>query len=64
MIYISKKNDIGYRNAGMNTGKIMYTEEYEAYQDNLREKALPRVSSVKQSQNRYNRNYFRPDDDY
>lgn len=28
------------RNPGMNTGRIMNAEEYEAYQGNLRAKAL------------------------
>ena len=62
---ISQKNNIEPRNTGMrNTGKIMNAEEYEAYQGNLRAKAPPQVSSVMQSQNRYNRSYVGPDDDY
>lgn len=62
---ISKNNNIGMRNTGMrNTGKILNAEEYEAYQGNLRAKAPPQVSSVMQGQNRYNRNYVGPDDDY
>lgn len=62
---ISQKNNIEPRNTGMrNTGKIMNAEEYEAYQGNLRAKAPPQVSSVMQSQNRYNRSYKGPDDDY
>lgn len=61
---ISRKNNIGMRNPGMNTGRIMNAEEYEAYQGNLRAKAPPQVSSVNQSQKRYNRSYVGPDDDY
>ena len=62
---ISQKNNIEPRNTGMrNTGKIMNAEEYEAYQGNLKAKAPPQVSSVMQSQNRYNRSYVGPDDDY
>jgi len=62
---ISQKNNIEQRNTGMrNTGKIMNAEEYEAYQGNLKAKAPPQVSSVMQSQNRYNRSYVGPDDDY
>ena len=57
---ISKKNNIPIKN----TGKIMNAEEYEDYQGKLRNKALPQVSSVMQSQNRYNRSYVGPDDDY
>ena len=60
LVNISKKNNIGMRN----TGKIMNAEEYEDYQGKLRNKALPQVSSVMQSQNRYNRSYVGPDDDY
>ena len=60
MVNISKKNNIQMRN----TGKIMNAEEYDEYKDQLRSKAPPQVSSVMQSQNRYNRNYVGPDDDY
>ena len=60
LVNISKKNNIGMRN----TGKIMNAEEYEEYQGKLKAKAMPQVSSVMQSQNRYNRNYVGPDDDY
>lgn len=60
LVNISKKNNIGMRN----TGKIMNAEEYEEYQGKLRAKAMPQVSSVMQSQNRYNRSYVGPDDDY
>ena len=66
LVNISKKNNINTNNnMGMrNTGKIMNAEEYEEYQGKLRNKALPQVSSVMQSQNRYNRSYVGPDDDY
>ena len=57
---IAKKNNIEMRN----TGKIMNAEEYEDYRGVLRSKAQPQVSSVMQSQNRYNRSYVGPDDDY
>ena len=60
LVNISKKNNIGLRN----TGKILNAEEYEEYQGKLRSKAPPQVSSVMQSQNRYNRSYKGPDDDY
>ena len=60
MVNISKKNNIQMRN----TGKIMNAEEYDEYKGHLRSKAPPQVSSVMQSQNRYNRNYVGPDDDY
>ena len=60
MVNISKKNNIQMRN----TGKIMNAEEYDEYKGQLRSKAPPQVSSVMQSQNRYNRNYVGPDDDY
>ena len=60
LVNISKKNNIGMRN----TGKIMNAEEYEEYQGKLKAKAIPQVSSVMQSQNRYNRSYVGPDDDY
>ena len=60
LVNISKKNNIGMRN----TGKIMNAEEYEEYQGKLKAKAMPQVSSVMQSQNRYNRSYVGPDDDY
>ena len=60
MVNISKKNNIQMRN----TGKIMNAEEYDEYKGQLRAKAPPQVSSVMQSQNRYNRNYVGPDDDY
>ena len=60
LVNISKKNNIGMRN----TGKIMNAEEYEEYQGKLKPKAMPQVSSVMQSQNRYNRSYVGPDDDY
>ena len=60
LVNISKKNNIEMKN----TGKIMNAEEYEDYRGQLRSKAPPQVSSVMQSQNRYNRNYVGPDDDY
>jgi chromosome segregation ATPase len=60
LVNISKKNNIGMRN----TGKILNAEEYEEYQGRLKSKAPPQVSSVMQSQNRYNRSYVGPDDDY
>ena len=58
LVNISKKNRL------RNTGKILNAEEYEEYQGKLRSKAPPQVSSVMQSQNRYNRSYKGPDDDY
>ena len=60
VVNISKKNNIEMRN----TGKIMNQQEYDEYRGQLRSKAPPQVSSVMQSQNRYNRNYVGPDDDY
>ena len=60
LVNISKKNNIEMRN----TGKIMNAEEYENYRGQLRSKAPPQVSNVMQSQNRYNRSYVGPDDDY
>lgn len=45
------------------TGKILSAEEYEAYQDQLKQNASPQISNVGQSQ-RYNRSYVGPDDDY
>ena len=60
LVNISKKNNIEMRN----TGKIMNAEEYENYRGQLRSKAHPQVSNVMQSQNRYNRSYVGPDDDY
>ena len=60
LVNISRKNNIGMKN----TGKIMNAEEYEEYQGRLKSKAPPQVSSVMQSQNRYNRSYVGPDDDY
>ena len=51
------------RNTG-NTGKIMNEEEYSEYQGKLRSKAPPQVSSSIHNQNRFNRNYVGPDDDY
>ena len=63
LVNISKKNNIEMRNTG-NTGKILNAQEYEDYRGQLRSKAPPQVSSVMQSQNRYNRSYVGPDDDY
>ena len=60
LVNISKKNKVEMRN----TGKIMNQEEYDEYRGQLRSKAPPQLSSVMQSQNRYNRNYVGPDDDY
>jgi chromosome segregation ATPase len=60
LVNISKKNNIGMRN----TGKIMNAEEYEEYRGQLRSKAPPQISGVRQSQNKYNRSYVGPDDDY
>ena len=60
LVNISTKNHIEMRN----TGKIMNAEEYENYRGQLRSKAPPQVSNVMQSQNRYNRSYVGPDDDY
>jgi chromosome segregation ATPase len=57
---IAKKNNIEMRN----TGKIMNAEEYEEYRGQLRSKAPPQISGVRQSQNKYNRSYVGPDDDY
>ena len=69
LMNISKKNNYGYNNFGntnnmRNTGKILNEEEYSNYQGQLRSKAPPQVSSSIQSQNRFNRNYVGPDDDY
>ena len=73
---ISKKtNNYGYNNYSnsnvkinnnvmRNTGKIMNEEEYGNYKNQLRSKANPQVSSSIHSQNRFNRNYVGPDDDY
>ena len=73
---ISKKtNNYGYNNysnsnvkinnnAMRNTGKIMNEEEYGNYKNQLRSKSNPQVSSSIHSQNRFNRNYVGPDDDY
>ena len=69
---ISKKtNNYGYNNYSSsnnnvmrNTGKIMNEEEYGNYKGQLRSKAPPQVSSSIHSQNRFNRNYVGPDDDY
>ncbi len=47
-----------------NTGKIMNAEEYEDYKGQLRAKAPPQISGNMNSQNRFNRNYVGPDDDY
>ena len=60
MVNISQKNNIPLRS----TGKIMNAEEYDEYKGQLRSKAPPQISSNMQSQNRYNRNYVGPDDDY
>ena len=60
LVNISKKNNIEMRN----TGKILNAQEYEDYRGQLRSKAPPQVSSMMQSQNRYNRSYVGPDDDY
>ena len=51
------------RNTG-NTGKLMNEEEYGNYKGQLRSRAPPQVSSSIHSQNRFNRNYVGPDDDY
>ena len=51
-------------NVMRNTGKIMNEEEYGNYKNQLRSKANPQVSSSIHSQNRFNRNYVGPDDDY
>ena len=71
LMNISKKNNYGYNNFGntnndimRNTGKILNEEEYSNYQGQLRAKAPPQVSSSVHSQNRFNRNYVGPDDDY
>ena len=69
---ISKQNNnYGYNNYGnsnnnvlRNTGKILNEEEYGNYKGQLRSKAAPQVSSSIHSQNRFNRNYVGPDDDY
>ena len=63
LVNISKKNNIEMRNTG-NTGKILNAQEYDDYRGQLRSKAPPQVSSMMQSQNRYNRSYVGPDDDY
>ena len=63
LVNIAKKNNIEMRNTG-NTGKILNAEEYEDYRGQLRSKAPPQVSSMMQGQNRYNRSYVGPDDDY
>ena len=60
--YSSSNNNV-MRNTG-NTGKIMNEEEYGNYKGQLRSKAPPQVSSSIHSQNRFNRNYVGPDDDY
>ena len=69
LMNISKKNNYGYNNFNntnnkRNTGKILNEEEYTNYQGQLRAKAPPQVSSSIHSQNRFNRNYVGPDDDY
>ena len=71
LMNISKKNNYGYNNFGntnndimRNTGKILNEEEYSNYQGQLRAKAPPQVSSSVHNQNRFNRNYVGPDDDY
>ena len=69
---ISKKtNNYGYNNYSSNnnnvmrnTGKLLNEEEYGNYKGKLRAKAPPQVSSSIQNQNRFNRNYVGPDDDY
>ena len=69
---ISKKNNYNnYSNNNYNnntpmrnTGKIMNAEEYEDYKGQLRAKAPPQISGNMNSQNRFNRNYVGPDDDY
>ena len=63
LVNISKKNNIEMRNTG-NTGKILNAQEYDDYRGQLRSKAPPQVSSMMQSQNRYNRSYVGPVDDY
>lgn len=60
--YSSSNNNV-MRNTG-NTGKIMNEEEYGNYKGQLRSKAPPQVSNSIHSQNRFNRNYVGPDDDY
>ena len=63
----SKKNNYGFGNTNnmmRNTGKIMNEEEYTNYQGQLRSKAPPQVSTSQKNQNRFNRNYIGPDDDY
>ena len=63
----SKKNNYGFGNTNnvmRNTGKIMNEEEYTNYQGQLRSRALPQVSTSQKNQNRFNRNYVGPDDDY
>ena len=57
-------NNTNSKNAMRNTGKIMNEEEYSEYQGKLRSKAPPQVSSSIHNQNRFNRNYVGPDDDY
>ena len=57
--------NISKRNTGMkNTGKIMNAEEYEAYQGQLKTKSNAQLSNAMQNQNKFNRNYIGPDDDY
>ena len=63
----SKKNNYGFGNTNnkmRNTGKIMNEEEYTNYQGQLRSRAPPQVSTSQKKQNRFNRNYVGPDDDY
>ena len=63
----SKKNNYGFGNTNnkmRNTGKIMNEEEYTNYQGQLRSRAPPQVSTSQKNQNRFNRNYVGPDDDY
>ncbi len=64
LVTLSKKITSNNNNEMRNTGKIMNAEEYEEYRGQLRSKAPPQISGVRQSQNKYNRSYVGPDDDY